>query len=289
MCISMQPSEMSSTKLYAGEATRGATYVHVLAYQNHAKTRGPNAMILPIPARGELGPENVIDTSSFKHFLDDITEATRRQTRGARGMDVDLSLSQGAQVFDVGSYTVVLARRPNDVGEALARAPAAKRPERREDVLISYNVNYPGSWLAMCCWNGAIEAEPLLWWYEPANPELLFAPALDAHDGRAPQFERAVKVDHHVSFGSTLARSCFPPVSTYRTANSNKTSPVLYSDTIPSSVQELLPRAVVGTHVTGAMPNGDFVLPTISEGPAERRDPHRLGAAPIPIPLLGWS
>jgi hypothetical protein len=59
-----------------GEARRGDTYVHVIAYQNKAATTGPNAMILPLPAAVMPAPENVVDTRSFKFFLDDIHRAT---------------------------------------------------------------------------------------------------------------------------------------------------------------------------------------------------------------------
>ncbi len=82
MCISMQPSVMSDTRLYAGDAMWKDTYVHVLAYQNKATSTLPNAMILPIPASAELGPENTVDATGFKRFLEDIGEATRRRYRG---------------------------------------------------------------------------------------------------------------------------------------------------------------------------------------------------------------
>src|SRR5689334_18183446 len=76
MCITFHASELSNTKLYAGEARRGDTYVHVIAYQNKAATKGPNAMILPLPAAVMPGPENVVDTRGFELFLDDIHSAT---------------------------------------------------------------------------------------------------------------------------------------------------------------------------------------------------------------------
>ena len=111
MCVSIHASEMRATKIYAGEAIRDGKYVHVLSYQNEAVSlsSGPNAMILPIPAVGELGPENAIDTRQFPKFIGDIAETTKLPTLGydddvMKGM----SLRSEGQVFDVGNYTVAL-------------------------------------------------------------------------------------------------------------------------------------------------------------------------------------
>jgi len=234
---------MSGTKLYAGEATLNGIYVHVMAYKNSAHSYGANAMILPIPAKTPLSSENVIDTRSFKGFLDDIAESTKTQTL-SRGLSKGVpAFDNLAEVFDVGSYTVVLAERPEQVPEALQRVPANKRPVINTIVLASYNQNYPGWPLAVCCWDGAIEAEPLLWWYEPKDPEILFAPALDAHDGNTPK-PHAVAVDHIVCFGSTLTQ-----------VNSKD---IRYHDLIPEPARKLLPTRAFGQQLTTKMPNGDF-------------------------------
>jgi len=34
--------------------------------------------------------------------------------------------------------------------------------------------------------SGYVDAEPLLWWYEPSDEENLFIPTMDAHDGGPP-------------------------------------------------------------------------------------------------------
>jgi hypothetical protein len=159
MCITLREAELSNTKLYAGEARRGDTYVHVIAYQNKATTKGPNAMILPLPAAVMPGPENVVDTPGFKRFLDDIHRATEILDSRAMGPTWE---SPQAQVFDVGSYTVVLAASPRAVPEALARVPANKRPAVNALVLGAFEKLYPGWPLAVCCWDGSVETEPLL-------------------------------------------------------------------------------------------------------------------------------
>jgi hypothetical protein len=274
MCVSSNPSVMSNTRLYAGEAEVEGKYAHVLAYQNKAQTRGPNAMILPLPARGDLGPKNMLDTREYRGFLDDISEATRHVTRGSRSMKSSYGIAQRAQVFDVGSYTVVLAKSPDEVPEALALVPEAKRPTISQEMLDSFAQNYPSWPLAVCCWDGTIDAEPLLWWYEPRVPEVLFAPALDAHDGRAPDLHRQVDVDHNLSFGSTLRT--LPGASTVR-----YTSMAALGST-------LLPKAVVGTKLVRTMQNGDFLLGVGSPGPAMRVTP-RSADASATVALKGWS
>jgi hypothetical protein len=59
---------LSGTRIYAGEARRRGQIVSVLAYQNSAKSivRGPNAMILPLPAAVMPGRDNVLDTRGYK-------------------------------------------------------------------------------------------------------------------------------------------------------------------------------------------------------------------------------
>lgn len=268
MCITLSVAEMSNTRLYAGEARIGDKYVHVIAYQNNATTKGPNAMILPIPAAVMPGPENVIDTRGFASFLDDIHQATKIK-------DAPLSFGGGyeAEVFDVGSYTVVLAERYEAVAQAIAGVPSKRRPAVNPAVLRAFDELYPGWPLAVCCWDGAINAEPLLWWYEPKSPEWLFAPALDAHDGGPPNLDAHVFVDHFVAFGSTL-----DPVG----------EEVRYAGTIPAIARELLPTRVFGTRIDHTMPNGDFWLSTTAlAGPALRRDPPAV-RPPVTIPLEGW-
>lgn len=299
MCITFEAAELSNTKLYAGEAQRGDRYVHVIAYQNKAATKGPNAMILPLPAAVMPGPENVIDTRGLARFLEDIHRATEIVAPPTKNASRSLGALEEAQVFDVGSYTVVLAASPLAIPEALASVSPDKRPPVNPGVLRAFEELYPGWPLAVCCWNGTFETEPLLWWYEPKMPDQLFAPALDAHDGQAPRTGANVRVDHHVAFGSTLrpvgkevryrddvyipdGRSAPSWLAPYESASREVPPPR------PVASTGLLPPRVRGTRLKGKMPNGDFWLSTATlSGPAERRAP---GAAKgVPVPLDGWK
>jgi hypothetical protein len=256
MCCTFTASEMSNTRIYVGEAQRQGKLVHVLAYQNTAISKGPNAMVLPFPTETKLGQENVIDTTNFKNFLEDIGEASRHITKGfsgRRGMTLGAAAMDAdglrAEVFDSGSYTIVLATNVWQIPEALSRVPAEKRPNVSSDFLIGYNDLYEGQPIAVCCWDGSIEAEPMMWWYEPSNPNALFIPTMDAHDGKAPKLGVRVDTDHLISVGST---------------SGSRGDTVRYRDAkkIPDAVKELLPLQVHGKKLQDRVPNGDCFVST---------------------------
>ncbi|WP_437977343.1 hypothetical protein WMF11_10350 [Sorangium sp. So ce295] len=272
MCCTFSPATLSSTLLYAGDAQWNGLYVHVLAYQNTASTSGPNAMILPIPAT-RLGPQNAVDTRPFRTFLEDIREATRQPIPRSYGTLLGGTLEAArAVVFDVGSYAVVLAESPRAVLSVLRQVPKPKRPALNDRMLQAFEAYYPGWPVAVCCWNGNLQPEPLLWWYEPRYPEWLFAPALDAHDGNPPDLRATVEVDHHIAFGSALKP---------------EGQPVLYRDDAGAN-RPLLPSSAHGTELQSRMINGDFWLRRDQlGGPALRCVPG--DRAGVPIALNGWE
>ena len=252
MCMSAAPSKMSDTLLYVGEASRNKKTVHVLAYQNKAinKTSAPNAMILPFPACTPMDERNVIDTTNFKSFLTDIAEATKYQGKllGSRGFSRRYeSLGDDALVFDVGSYTVVLAENVFDIPKALTKVPEDKRPNLSTRFLEGFDKLYTDQPVAVCCWNSKVEAEPLLWWYEPEDVNTLFVPTMDAHDGAPPDLKVNVYADHTISAGSAIK---------------SMGAPIRYRDKIPKDVMNLLPTNVQGTKWNTLMKNGDSFIKT---------------------------
>jgi uncharacterized protein (DUF427 family) len=270
MCCTFAPARLSDTILYSGDALWEGRYVHVLAYQNMASTAGPNAMILPLPAL-RLGPENAVDARPFGTFLEDIREATRWE-RDLANLEAKGRSAEEAEVFDVGSYTVVLSASASAVLGALGEVPANRRPAINARMIEAFSLHYPGWPVALCCWNGDLQPEPLLWWYEPRDPEQLFAPALDAHDGGPPDLGVEVLVDHHVAFGSAI-RPYGRPVH-YR------------QDAGP--FRSLLPPRVRGTHLARRMRNGDFWSRVAdASGSAMRRAPGT--STGKPVPLDGWE
>jgi hypothetical protein len=246
----MAPAKFSTTKLYVGEAKKDNKHVHVLAYQNSAQSLKdePNAMILPFPTSAPMDERNVINTTSFKNFLEDIGNASKQVTKGMRSLCA--AASADALVFDVGSYTVVLAENVKQIPKALERVAKDKRPELSYRMLLNFGKLYPNQPVAVCCWKGYVEAEPLLWWYEPKDKDVLFVPTMDSHDGNSPDLNAEVETDHIVSTGSTLHE-----VDTRR-------NQVLYSDKIPADVRSLLPSHAYGTRLPRTMLNGDMFIKT---------------------------
>jgi hypothetical protein len=248
MCVSLRPASFTSTIVYAHATVFHGRSVHVLGYQNNAKSEvpGPNAMILPIPASAAMGPENAIDTRGFASLLKDYVESL---TPGYRG---DLSLPVcGAppparvQVFQRGSYAIVLASDASTgaIMAALESLPETKRPPIDRALFDAYLRWYPGWHLAICCFEGSVVAEPMLWWYEPMMPDALFLPGLDAHDGGVPDLDAEVKLDHAIIVGVESERS----VSATLPAG------------VPEEVRPLLATRIGGwSHLSNRCPNGDW-------------------------------
>lgn len=260
MCITTSRATLSNTQLYVGEGTQNGEYVHVLAYSNKASAlprdwnsvAEPNAMVLPFPTSHEMTEKNMVDTREFKSFLKDISKASKYQgkTLGVDSDDVRLSrgMTKSAQVFNLGSYTVVLAEDVNQIPEALTRVPEKKRPKITDEFLAGYGNMYPNQPIAVCCWEGTIEAEPLLWWYRPTNKDTLFIPTMDAHDGGPPDLNAMVKTDHMISVGSN---------DNSRVGHHFQ---VRYTDRLPREVMQLLPSYVAGTKLKATVKNGDMFV-----------------------------
>lgn len=249
MCCTLEPAELSKTILYAGETKVGDDVVHVLGYQNRAKnlSEHPNAMILPFPAAEPMTKENVLDISGFKTFMQSYDTIVRMFEPRPRGRGLLLGSSnklnsRGFDVFDSGMYTVVLADNALKVSDAMHLVPEKKRPQFHYGIFGKYAKWYPNWPIAICCFDGSVEPEPMLWWYKPKSLENLFMPALDAHDGHAPRIGALVEVDHTVVFGSTIK----PFGAKARLEN------------VPVHLEPFLARQVVGSTLQCKMPNGDF-------------------------------
>lgn len=253
MCCTLHPAVLSNTVLYAGEAEREGRLVHVLGYQNKAANLadGPNAMILPFPSSKFMGPKNCLESEGLRWLMNDLA-ASITPHRFARSKSSTVGAVYGSSrvlTFDSGIYTVVLAEDARDIPSALHKVPEEKRPDINDKIFDAYARFYQGWPIALCCFNAKkqVEQDPLIWWYEPADRDVLFAPALDAHDGRPPVLDRQVKVDHTVVFGSAL----HPKGVTVRPRRE-----------IPDHVKPFIATRVVGYKYTNNMMlNGDFSIP----------------------------
>lgn len=259
MCCTIGEAELSNTKIYVGEAIFNNKYVHTIAYQNSAITGEPNAMVIPFPASQPMTKDNIIETESIPNFLENISDATKVRTRGLMlGHDFDevsFGCAAAAEVFEHGSYTVILASHAAQIPEALLQVSENKRPKINIPFLIGYGKLYPKQPIAVCCWSGNVVPEPLLWWYEPTDKNNLFIPTMDAHDGKAPDLKAMVNTDHIISVGSNI-----DPTG----------SLVNYQDKLTTTAQQLLPKQVHGHQPPRIIKNGDTFV-NITELKAVKR------------------
>ncbi len=263
MCVSTGPSEMSKTIVYAAEVRgRDGGREHVLGYQNTARSDRPNGMLIALPSAGPLTRANAIDMTACPNLLRDLRELTTPRSRGGGLLGL---ASRGAEVFDVGSYTVISSDSPLAFGELLASVPEAKRPEPNPEVYEAFAALYPGWQFALCCWAGEIDAEPLVWRYESLRPDYLFLPGLDGHNGRAPSLARHAERDHHLVWGSAFR--------TDTSGYSSLTERVRAA--LPSYVGALVPPSVRGAPRVGVERNGDWwvLLDALSSGPGLESPP----------------
>jgi hypothetical protein len=253
MCVSMAPAEFSGTTLYAGRRRHPEHgLVHVLGYQNTALNlaSGPNAMLLHLPARRMTGRQ-FLHVGDHSDVLRRMVDAVRPRTRrGPAPMGWMGAAPGGAvEVFEHDVYTVLLADDPMLLPGALEQVPERKRPRLDPALMAFYAEAYPDHPLAVCCFDNADarEAKPLLLWYEPHDPDLLLAPALDCHTGGPPDLDRPVDVDHWVLFGTDEAPADWG-------------APVTYGPRMRHRLRGFLPDRVMGVHHAGPLPNGDFAL-----------------------------
>ncbi len=314
MCCSVSPDvevRFSETILYAAEVVnlQGKT-VHVLGYQNRAQnnvagfnlmpkgiwkklknvftptrqTTG-NAMILPFPAVPRtMSKANVLDTEKCPHILKDIADAVQPPPPILQSLSIGRSLSQPAavEIFEAaGIYTVVLAQDARAIPDALDQVPKDKRPKLNPELFEAYAKWYPDWTIALCCFNNneAQEALPMLWWYEPMNPEILFLPALDCHTGSVPSLHSSVQVDHTLAAGSLLREKnndsptvcercstrkpgdfsfCINCGFSFQTGN-YKTVYYSGNEAILNEIRSYLLTQVMGGVYHEMMPNGDFI------------------------------
>ncbi len=251
--MSSGPAEFSKTVIYSAEVkNKDGEVRHVLGYQNHADniSRGPNAMILPIPA-DTVSRDNVVDASDFSDVLDIYSEAVEKLRNRSRSFTrLTLSYSASlADVFESGSYTIVLATEASQITEALERVPANKRPSISKELVDSLGKLYEGWPIAVCCFDGnKVAPEPMIWEFKPKFENILFAPALDAHTGGAPDLKANVQRSHKLAFHSYKMNldTCL-------------NTEIEYSD-VPDKLLWLFGTKIKGAIVEGKTPNGDFAI-----------------------------
>lgn len=212
MCITLEPARLSSTILLAHEVEHEGRKVNVVGYQNNAESNGsgPNAMVLPIPSNVPMTQANCIDMTGAGKVFRDYEAFLRPRSRGfSKSLGIGPAAADGIRVFDSGSYTVLLTKQFDleRLRDVLADLPPDKRIDLdlpKAKIFSAFRKFYPGWHLAICIWNGSVDAEPILWWYEPMPPYVNnhFLPGLDAHDGNPPDPGlKSVPIDHAIVVG----------------------------------------------------------------------------------------
>lgn len=207
MCVSSAAALFTGTTLYLGRQTHAEHgLIHVLGYQNTVTNlaAGPNAMLLHLPAIG-MAPDNLVTVGRDSDFLDRIAAGAIPVSRSA-GVDW-MGGGEEVQVFEHDIYTMLLASDATMLPSALHRVDPRKRPSLDPDLLAFYADHYPRHAMLLCCFDNAEaqRAKPLLLRYQPHEPDLLVAPALDCHTGAPPDLSAPVVVDHQVIFGTDAA------------------------------------------------------------------------------------
>lgn len=210
-----------------------------------------NAMILPIP--DALANISVIDTKTCPDFLKDIRTALTPVSRGfpakrgGGGFGAD-----AVRIIQSGVYTVVLSESAAQIAAALkgGAVAAEKRPQLDQDILDAYEDWYPDWSIAVCCFSNtdAKRANPLLFSFDPSrqdSEDYFYVPTLDAHDGKRPDLNAEVAVDHCI-FVAVDGMSGGVPVS--------------YADNAAPGIAAQLPDQVIGKTVKGRYVNGDVVF-----------------------------
>lgn len=260
MCLSISEAEFKNTTIYSAEVQRNDGVAHVIGYQNKAVSYGPNAMLLPFPAEGKVTRDNLVNGAGFSDILKVYQKAVKRldpnvRLSRSRSFSDDLlgapaAAAKSFDIFESGSYTVALCEKPASLGLALREIPERRRPNIPYPFLLELTRLYPDWPIALCCFNNEqFEAEPLFWWYKPRFPDVLFAPAIDAHNGKPPNLDIMVDRDHTVAFASH--------------ASDRPVDPFVQSaiERVPFEHRWLFDPRVCGRIIQGKTGNGDFAVP----------------------------
>jgi hypothetical protein len=246
----MDTATFSGTVLYCGRRQHPEHgLIEVIGYQNTAANlaTGGNAMLLHLPAV-RMTRRNFLPVGDHTDLLDRMVDAVRPVAAGMP-QDMDMMGEPEVQIFEHDIYTVLLATDPTLIPAALSQVAPEKRPRIKADLMRFYADVYPGYAIMLCCFDNsaAQQAKPLLFWYEPADPDRLVAPALDCHTGEPPDLGAYVETDHWVIFGTDEAADDWG-------------SPVLYPAGMRHKLRAFLPDRVIGYPSRESLVNGDFAI-----------------------------
>lgn len=212
-----------------------------------------NCLIIPI--MGSWESILLLNTADTPDLLSDIDKALAIPAPRAAGWGASLQEkvvaggSAGRMVlmqFDV--YDIVLAENASTIGKVLPQINEGKRPEVNPEVFDTLEKWYQCP-VAVCCFKSDEEAEakPIGFSFVPRDPSKLTVYTLDGHDGRAPDPDAKVLIDHTIFVGSYLTHPRFQ-------------AEVHYRDRIPDHLAPYLLKHAMGMPVRKEAINGDTVF-----------------------------
>lgn len=211
MCITSENALLQNTYIGVWDIQHQKYgYRHVLAYQNTPidLSDKPNCMLLHIPSKEALSPENVFDTSDCSDFLRTIVESVLPPPPpdwvGFRGR------GQGKNyVFEMGVYHIAILNHVSEKGleEALVLVPNQKRPQISKAFLDFFQDNFSNYPLLLCCFNNkaAAVASPIMVHFNPIYPDIFMFNTLDSH-GKIPEIGSSIRFPQKLLIASQFLK-----------------------------------------------------------------------------------
>lgn len=210
-----------------------------------------NALVIPLMTRSFKSIKLLAEFANMPNMLKDIRRTLQPVSRGGMRRGGVLLGSKGVdqvQILQYDIYTIVLATRASLIADAVAELPSNIRPPLAQDLFDKLEEMYDCPFAVACFDNAkAGESKPIAFAYTPKYPKKFMIYTLDGHDGKVPDLDATVTLDHVVFVGSYLQQNG---------------AHVSYRDEVPAGVAKYLPKTVVGkTFPAGTrMVNGDILV-----------------------------
>lgn len=210
-----------------------------------------NALVIPLMTKSFKSIKLLREFANMPNMLKDIRRTLQPVSRGGMRRGGMLSASKGidqVQILQYDIYTIVLATRASLIADAVAELPSNIRPPLAQDLFDKLEEMYDCPFAVACFDNAkAGESKPIAFAYTPKYPKRFMIYTLDGHDGKVPDLNATVTLDHVVFVGSYLQQNG---------------AHVSYRDEVPAEVAKYLPKTVVGkTFPAGTrMVNGDILV-----------------------------
>lgn len=262
MCATTQKSRMSNTFQFAHFINR--LQMMVWGYGNTAQNLSglANCMITCWPINGKVRYQDMLDTSSMPHLMNDFQQAIAPPAAlGSRAQAPKSTFD----VHAIGIYHHVWLYPGFTIGEmdqAFSRVPAEKRPRIDQSWYQFIAKYYPGFSLLVSCFNNTQPGKEMIIFRARPDFKLLSATfstpvayicTVDAHNGEPPNMHANVAMDHQIAVGTNDPQG------------NRRWRPVTYTDLVPPDWQKFLPTYLIGREYQNIqLPNGDFVVPLAS-------------------------